>query len=81
MESAASQPSLVAMARDKGFAADGLGLYRVIDAGERAGDVLAHLAARDIRVRAYPGGRLAVIPELDRAVAAAGALRRALEEL
>ena len=43
----------------------GLGLYRVIEAGERAGAVRGKLAERGVQVRAFPGGRLAVIPALD----------------
>lgn len=45
----------------------GLGLYRVIEAGARADEIVERLAAAGIRVRRFPGGRLGVIPPLDRA--------------
>jgi adenosylmethionine-8-amino-7-oxononanoate aminotransferase len=50
----------------------GLGLYRVIDAGERAAAVRAKLAERGVLVRAFPGGRLGVIPALDDGARLAG---------
>jgi 4-aminobutyrate aminotransferase-like enzyme/GNAT superfamily N-acetyltransferase len=57
-----------------GVRADGLGLYRVIDAGDRAGAIVEAAAARGVRLRAYKNGRVAVAPSLDEAVAVARAL-------
>ena len=56
----------------------GLGLYRVIDAGERAEPLAASLRERGVLVRRFPNGCLGIAPPLDRAVAAAEALARAL---
>ncbi|HEY8429938.1 MAG TPA: aminotransferase class III-fold pyridoxal phosphate-dependent enzyme, partial [Sandaracinaceae bacterium] len=56
----------------------GRGLYRVIHAGDRAEALVKKLAEHGIRVRAYPGGRLALAPFLDRAVEHAERLARAL---
>jgi len=53
----------------------GQGLYRAID-GDAA--LAAALLERGVRVRAYPGGALAIAPALDQAEAAAAALARAL---
>lgn len=61
-----------------GFEARGRGLYRVLHAGEQADALAASLLAANIRVRAYPGGRLAIAPALDRAVEQAKALGEAL---
>jgi hypothetical protein len=58
----------IAPARQAGLGVNGLGLYRVIDAGDRAQAIASKLLERGVRVRAYPGGRLAVVPALDRAV-------------
>jgi 4-aminobutyrate aminotransferase-like enzyme len=52
----------------------GLGAYRVIEAGARADELVHALAERSIRVRRYPGGRLAIAPALDELDAAASAL-------
>jgi len=70
----------LAPAIDAGIAAHGLGLYRVLDAGERAGALADGLAARGVRVRRYPGGRLAIVPPLDAVEAAAAVLGTALAE-
>ena len=69
------------IARGKGLAMHGQGLYRVIDAGSRAGAIEATLMARGLRVRSFPGGKLGVIPMLDQAVAAVAALSAALREV
>ncbi|MEO6772974.1 MAG: aldehyde dehydrogenase family protein [Kofleriaceae bacterium] len=58
--------------------ASGLGAYRVIDAGERAGSLAQQLAHHGIRVRRFPQGRLAIVPALDQIDAAARALQAAL---
>jgi 4-aminobutyrate aminotransferase-like enzyme/GNAT superfamily N-acetyltransferase len=50
-----------------GLEVAGRGLYRVVHAGEQAGALVERLEAAGIRVRAYPGGRLAIAPALDRA--------------
>jgi RHH-type transcriptional regulator, proline utilization regulon repressor / proline dehydrogenase / delta 1-pyrroline-5-carboxylate dehydrogenase len=70
----------LAPAQAAGIAARGLGLYRVLDAGDRAGALADDLAARGIRLRRLPGGRLAVVPTLDGAAAEAAALGAALGE-
>ncbi|MEZ4368164.1 MAG: aminotransferase class III-fold pyridoxal phosphate-dependent enzyme [Kofleriaceae bacterium] len=70
-----------AMARATTLRTSVAGLYGVIEAGERAAVVDAALLARGVRARRLPGGRLAVAPPLDRAVAAAEALGRALAEV
>jgi 4-aminobutyrate aminotransferase-like enzyme/GNAT superfamily N-acetyltransferase len=61
-----------------GVSSSGLGLYRVIDAGERAASLEAALRARGVRVRVFAGGKLALSPALDRAEAQARALGEAL---
>lgn len=61
-----------------GVSWQGRGLYRVIAAGDQAESLAQSLAEQNIRVRPYPGGRLAVVPALDRAVEQAEALGRAL---
>ena len=64
-----------------GATAAGLGAYRVISAGERAGAIAAALEERGLAVRAWPGGRLGVVPALDQLEPAAAALGAALREL
>jgi hypothetical protein len=59
----------------------GLGLYRVIEAGDQADAVFAHCRDRGVVLRRFPGGRLAVVPALDQAVAVGERLRAALAEL
>jgi acyl-CoA reductase-like NAD-dependent aldehyde dehydrogenase/4-aminobutyrate aminotransferase-like enzyme/ribosomal protein S18 acetylase RimI-like enzyme len=54
--------------------ARGLGAYRVIDAGSRADAIAGELAARGVRVRRFPRGRLAIAPALDQLDTAARAL-------
>ena len=56
----------------------GLGAYRVIDAGGKAGALADALAERGIAVRRFPNGRLGIIPALDQIEAAAHALGAAL---
>ena len=56
----------------------GLGAYRVIDAGERAGALAQQLAQHGVRVRRFPQGRLAIVPALDQIESAARALQGAL---
>lgn len=56
----------------------GLGLYRVLDAGERADALFAHCRDRGVVLRRFPAGRLGVIPALDQAVAVAERLAAAL---
>ena len=64
-----------------GYAHRGAGLYRVIEAKAQAAELAASLAARDLTVRDFPGGRLALIPPLDRAAEAAERLGEALREI
>ncbi len=70
-----------ALSAAPGLKSAGQGLYRVIDAGDRAAAVEGALAARGVRLRRLPGGKLAVIPPMDRAVAAATALGHVLTEM
>lgn len=58
----------------------GLGAYRVLSAGSRAPALADHLADRGLRVRTFPGGRIALVPALDQLEAAAAALATALRE-
>jgi 4-aminobutyrate aminotransferase-like enzyme len=70
-----------AAALDKALAkvgSSGLGAYRVIDAGERAGALAQQLAQHGLRARQYPQGRLAIVPALDQLDAVARALQAAL---
>ncbi|MFT3700441.1 MAG: aldehyde dehydrogenase family protein [Kofleriaceae bacterium] len=59
-------------------ASAGLGAYRVIDAGERAGALTQQLAQHGIRVKRFPQGRLGIVPALDQIEEAAKALASAL---
>ncbi|HEY0252829.1 MAG TPA: hypothetical protein VGC41_14940, partial [Kofleriaceae bacterium] len=59
-------------------ASAGLGAYRVIDAGERAGALTQQLASHGIRVKRFPQGRLGIVPALDQIAEAAKALEQAL---
>jgi RHH-type transcriptional regulator, proline utilization regulon repressor / proline dehydrogenase / delta 1-pyrroline-5-carboxylate dehydrogenase len=68
----------MAIAADRGLAPAGAGLYRVLSAGDRADSLFAILRDRGLRVRRFPGNRLALIPALDDAAAAASALASAL---
>lgn len=56
----------------------GRGLYRVVHAGERADAMVKALGDRGLRARAYPGGRVAIAPFLDRAAEHAERLAEAL---
>ena len=59
----------------------GLGLYRVLDPGAGAADALhAHVAARGVTLRKFPGGRLGVVPTLDQAAQVAERLGAALAD-
>ncbi len=69
------------LAAGRGLPARGLGLYRVLDAGERADSLALGLEERGLTVRRFRGGRLAISPPLDRAREAAERLERALEEI
>ncbi len=65
-------------AEEAGLTVHGAGLYRVLDAGDRADAIAARLSAEGVRVRTYPGGRLAIVPSLDRAADQAEKLGAAL---
>lgn len=67
-------------ALDAGFVVRGLGLYRVLEGGERCELLDRVLRARKVIARPLPGGRLAIAPALDRAGAQIEALARALAE-
>lgn len=64
-----------------GFSSSGVGLYRVLSLGDRASSIVDGLRSRGIRVRAYPGGQVAIAPALDRAASDAAALGEALRSL
>jgi len=68
----------LATAAGRGLAVTGLGLYRVIDAGDQAAAVQARLATRGLRVRVFRGGRIPICPPLDLAAALATRLPEAL---
>jgi RHH-type proline utilization regulon transcriptional repressor/proline dehydrogenase/delta 1-pyrroline-5-carboxylate dehydrogenase len=65
-----------AMARlaDVGLRSSGLGLYRVIAAGERAGRAVQVFLDHGLRVRRFANDHLAVVPAVDQAEAAAQAI-------
>jgi hypothetical protein len=56
----------------------GLGAYRVIHAGDRAATLADALEDKGVDVRRFPGGRLGIIPSLDRIEHAARAIKDAL---
>ena len=58
----------------RGLSARGLGLYRVIGAAERSADLLAALAAHDVRARVLPNLAIPLAPSLDRAMIDAAAI-------
>lgn len=64
--------------RARGLEVRGLGLHRVIAAGEGAGELARELRAKGIAVRAWRGGAIGISPALDRAEQHAAALARAL---
>ncbi|HET6612919.1 MAG TPA: aldehyde dehydrogenase family protein [Kofleriaceae bacterium] len=59
----------------------GLGLYRVVHAGDRADATAEALARHHVRAGRVPGGRLILAPPLDGAEAAAEAMAAALDDL
>jgi hypothetical protein len=59
----------------------GLGAYRVIDAGARAQAMAKALADRGIAVRRFPNSRLGIIPALDQLEPATAALAAAMKDL
>jgi len=74
----AALESALAPAEQAGMPVRGAGLYRVIDAGDRAEPLAAGLRRRGVAVRRFPSGGLAVAPPLDRAEKSAGAIASAL---
>jgi RHH-type transcriptional regulator, proline utilization regulon repressor / proline dehydrogenase / delta 1-pyrroline-5-carboxylate dehydrogenase len=80
-EATTAMDAAMAAAGERGVTGRGLGLYRVLDAGDRGDALVAGLAARGLRARSLPGGRVAVVPPLDRAAEAAERLTRALGEV
>jgi hypothetical protein len=64
-----------------GVKSAGQGLYRVIDAGDRADAIANGLLEHDVIVRRYKGGKLGVVPTLDTAADDAAALGAALKGL
>jgi RHH-type transcriptional regulator, proline utilization regulon repressor / proline dehydrogenase / delta 1-pyrroline-5-carboxylate dehydrogenase len=78
---AAALDRALAPARGAGMAVRGLGLYRVLDAGERAAVVADELRRRGVVVRRFASGCLGVVPALDQAEDAALRLGAALREV
>ena len=68
-------------ARAAGLGVGGLGLYRVIAAGERADQLSIGLLDRGIRVRRYPNACLGIAPALDQAARVASVIGTALDEI
>ncbi len=66
---------------ERGVQAHGLGLYRVVELGERASAVVDAASRRGMRARCFPGGRLCVAPALDEVAAVAAGLGDALREV
>jgi acyl-CoA reductase-like NAD-dependent aldehyde dehydrogenase/4-aminobutyrate aminotransferase-like enzyme len=66
---------------DKGVRSDGLGLYRVIDAGPRAGQMVEILRGRGLVLRRFANDHLAVAPAVDQAEAVARAIAASCEVL
>lgn len=69
------------VATERGANVDGMGLYRVLDTGDRTAMVAHELAQRGLPVRMLPGERLAIIPPLDAAEPAANELAAAFLEV
>lgn len=57
---------------------DGLGLYRVLRAGDRSPALLSALSEHGVRARAFPNGAIPIAPPLDGAMQAAAALARGI---
>jgi RHH-type transcriptional regulator, proline utilization regulon repressor / proline dehydrogenase / delta 1-pyrroline-5-carboxylate dehydrogenase len=74
----AAMDAAAAAADARGLPLRGLGLYRVLHAGDRAEPIVAELARHGLAARAYPGGRIAIAPGLDQAEEAGNRLARAL---
>jgi hypothetical protein len=55
----------------EGVASQGVGLYRILEAGDRADALAQAMADQGVRTRQLPGGRLVVAPALDQAQEAA----------
>ena len=68
----------MAVAAERGWPSRGLGLYRVIEAGEGAPELVSKLEASGLATRIYPGGRVVVSPGLDVAADAGVRLAQAL---
>jgi RHH-type proline utilization regulon transcriptional repressor/proline dehydrogenase/delta 1-pyrroline-5-carboxylate dehydrogenase len=66
---------------DKGVRSDGLGLYRVIDAGQRAGQMVEIFRERGLVLRRFANDHLAVAPAVDQAEAVARAIAASCEVL
>jgi len=66
---------------EAGMELRGLGLYRMVVAGPRTRQLVDALRHRGTRVRAYPGGHVAITPSLDWTEADAQTLRRNLTDV
>ena len=65
----------------KPFVARGRGLYRVLQAGDKADEVETAFAKQGLLTRRFPGGRFAIAPPLDRAEESAKRIKKAIESL
>ena len=72
---------VAALARERGVPCAGLGLYRVLQAGDRAEAIVAALAERGLRARAFRGGGIPLAPPLDQAEVLANSVLDALGEV
>ncbi len=72
--------ALAALA-DKQLSAHGVGLYRVIDAGGRAQEIVDACRERGLHVRAFANQHLAIAPAFDEAEAVAAVLKQVSEVL
>jgi len=64
-----------------GMTALGEGLYRVLDAGEKAAGLVKKLAEHGLLARELPGGRVPIVPPLDRLDEVTAALTKALADV
>jgi acetylornithine/succinyldiaminopimelate/putrescine aminotransferase len=67
-------------ARDADLEVRGLGLYLVIDAGDRGKDISKSLLEKGFRTRAFANGAIAIVPPLDLGGDAAASFQKALAE-
>jgi hypothetical protein len=73
---AAAEDSMEALGQ-RGLEASGRGLYWVIHAGQHSVALCRAARAQGLSLRTLPGGRVAFVPPLDRAVEASERLKKA----